>query len=134
MMLTKAQAHKIIQAATDGDSTRALLMLVDLLTDPKSQEFDEEPRVSEPWTLGRVKALASSELMAALRLHGLAPGPNTDLDWNMAMGAIRLAAGRVTRRGAFSEAWDEIVGFGFITEVTAEQVARASLWAVVKPK
>ena len=42
-MLNKVQAHKIIKAATDGDATRALLTLVDLLTDPNSPEFDEKP-------------------------------------------------------------------------------------------
>lgn len=132
-MLTKAQAHKIIKAATDGDATRALLTLVDLLTDPSSPEFNEEPRVSESWTLERVKALTPSRLLFNLRSYGLLPVLNDTLDWNMAMGAHQIA---LLREGEFAvdEAWDDIAPSTSLPELTPEQIARVALWAVVMPK
>ena len=132
-MLTKAQAHKIIKAATDGDATRALLTLVDLLTDPNSPEFDEEPCGDEPWTLERVKALTPSGVKTELRLHGLATGPNTDLDSNMAMGALKLAAERVSDATVYYALSDLFPHEPFF-QLTPDQLARVALLAVVMPK
>ena len=132
-MLTKAQAHEIIKAATDGDATRALLILVYFLTDPNSPEFDERPRVSESWTLERVKALTPSGVKTELRLHGLATGPNTDLDWNMAMGAAKLAV-ELVGSVAFTRAWEGLFLGTPLLKLTPEHIARVALWAVVMPK
>ena len=134
-MLTKAQAHRIIKAATDGDEKRALLTLVDLLTDPKSPEFDEEPRglCIGPWTVGRVKSLTLSRLVSNLRSCGLANGVSYSLDWNMAMGAHEIAFRR-EGKDAVDEAWDDIAPNTSLLELDAEQIARVALWAVVSPK
>ena len=132
-MLTKAQAHEIIKAATDGDATRALLTLVDLLTDPSSPEFNEEPRVSESWTLERVKALTPIGLIAALSFHGLVPVLSETLDWNLAMRAAKLAVERVGE-AKFNGAWVDLYAGAPFFQLTPDQLARDALWAVVMPK
>ena len=132
-MLTKAQAHKIIKAATDYDTTRALLTLVDLLTDPNSPEFDEKPRVSEPWTLERVKALTPSHLLFNLRSYGLVPVLSETLDWNLAMRAAKLAV-ELVGSVAFTRAWEGLFLGTPLLKLTPEQIARVALWAVVMPK
>ena len=132
-MLTKAQAHKIIKAATDGDATRALLTLVDLLTDPNSPEFDEEPRACEPWTLDLVKSCTQTGLMAALSFHGLVPVLSETLDWNLAMRAAKLAV-ELVGSVAFTRAWEGLFLGTPLLKLTPEQIARVALWAVVMPK